>query len=296
MEYIANKKEIIPVILLTYQDTELIKPILSTIREDKIDVRIIILDNGSTDISWKSLNEINDGRTTLIRTEKNLGYTGGINYAVKYAKETIPCFKNFFIINPDAKCTPDLIFNLSRLLNNDEKAGCISPKILSVDRKITYSGGLIDSRKGNVEHIVYTDRNYPKETYEVDSYSGCAVLFDVEKFINVGMLNEDLFIYYDEADSSLKLKENGFKVLYAPSLQVYHDTSYTMRKVSYLKTYYMARNKFIVFNKSMTLFNKLYYVAFESAYHIKNKRIKNVSYLFKGVYHYMKGKTGVYSK
>jgi len=144
MEINAMKKEIIPIILLTYKDTQLIEPLLSTIQEDKIDPHIIILDNGSTDVTWKCLNQINDPRITLIRTEKNLGYTGGINYAVKYAKDTISNFKNFFIINPDAQCTPDLIFNLSRLLNKEDRAACISPKILSVDRKITYSGGVID--------------------------------------------------------------------------------------------------------------------------------------------------------
>jgi GT2 family glycosyltransferase len=296
MENLSMKKEIIPIILLTYQDTQLIKPLLSTIKEDKIDARIVILDNGSTDVTWKSLNEIDDLRITLIRTNKNLGYTGGINYAVKYAKDTIPDFKNFFIINPDAECTPDLIFNLSRLLNKEDRGACISPKILSVERKITYSGGLIDFKKGIVEHIVFTDKKYPNESYEVDSYSGCAVLFDVDKFIKAGMLNEHLFIYYDEADSSIKLKENDCKILYAPSLEVYHDTSYTMRKVSYLKTYYMARNKFIVFNKNMSFFSKIYYVAFETAYHLKNKRIKNVSYLLKGVYDFMKGRTGAYNK
>lgn len=294
MENLALKKEIIPIILLTYQDTQLIKPLLSTIKEDKIDPRIIILDNGSTDITWKTLNEINDSRITLIRTHENLGYTGGINYAVKYAKDNIPDFKNFFIINPDAQCTPDLISNLSRLLNKEKSGACISPKILSIDRTTTYSGGLIDFKKGIVEHNVFTDKKYPNESYEVDSYSGCAVLFDVDKFIKAGMLNEHLFIYYDEADSSIKLKQNHCKILYAPSLEVYHDTSYTMRKVSFLKTYYMARNKFIVFNKNMSLFNKIYYVAFETAYHLKNKRIKNVSYLFKGVYDFMKGKTGAY--
>ncbi|MEO7049273.1 MAG: glycosyltransferase family 2 protein [Ferruginibacter sp.] len=290
------EKEIIVVILLTYKDTELIKPLLDTIKEDYVDTRIVILDNGSTESTWKSLNEINDPRTTLIRTFENLGYTGGINFAVTYALNSISNFKNFFIINPDAKCTPNLISNLSRILNSDTRIACVSPKILSLERKMTYSGGKINLRKGIVDHIVYTDNQYPQESYEVDAYTGCAVLFDASKFKTSGMLNEDLFIYYDEAESSLKLKSKNLKILYAPALEVYHDTSYTMRKVSYLKTYYMTRNKFIVFNSSMGFFNKLYFIAFEFAYHIKNKRVKNAFYHLKGVYDFIKGKKGAFSK
>jgi GT2 family glycosyltransferase len=286
-------KEIIPIILLTYKDSGLIRPLLSTINEDYIDARIVLLDNGSTEATWNDLSKIEDPRVTLIRTEKNLGYTGGINHAVNYALANIPDFKSFFIINPDAECTPNLVYNLSKILNSDENVACVSPKILSAEGIITYSGGTINFKKGTVKHIVFQDDNYPEESYEVDAYHGCAVLFDVKKFVKAGMLNDDLFIYYDEADSSIKVKENHSKILYAPSLEVYHDTSFTMRKVSYLKTYYMTRNKFIVFNKDMSLYHKLYFVAHEFGHHLKHGRLKNARYHLKGVYDFIKGKRGI---
>lgn len=287
-------KEKIVVILLTYKDSQLVPPLLSTIVEDKVDLKIVVLDNGSTETTWEYLNNIKDERISLIRTPDNLGYTGGINFAVKYAVENIPDFKSFFIINPDAECTPDVIYNLSRLLNSDEKVACVSPKILSIDRVITYSGGKIDFEKGIVKHIVFTDEKYPMESYEVDSYTGCAVLFDVKKFMAAGMLNEDLFIYYDEADSSIKIAQNGGKILYAPSLEVYHDTSFTMRKISYLKTYYMTRNKFMTFKETITPYHKWYYIGFQIAYHLKNRRFKNVIYHLRAINDFRKGVKGRY--
>lgn len=289
-------KETIPVILLTYKDTELIKPILETIQEDFVDVRIVILDNGSTETTWKKLNEIEDSRVTLIRSSENLGYTGGINYAVNFACKSVPGFKNFFIINPDAKCTRNVIHDLAAILNANDQFACVSPKIVSIDGHITYSGGKINPMKGTVKHIVFTEDHYSQEFFEVDAYTGCAVLFDLNKFRQCGMLNEDLFIYYDEADSSIKLKDQNLKILYAPSLKVFHDTSYTMRKVSYLKTYYMTRNKFIVFNSEMKMFNKIYFLAHEFAYHLKNKRVKNAFYHIKGYVDFLKGKKGCYAK
>lgn len=290
-------KETIVVILLIYRDTHLIPPLLKTINEDYIDTKIVLLDNGSTDASWADLSKINDPRVTLIRVRDNLGYTGGINHAVNYAKENIQGFKSFFIINPDAESTPNLIYNLSVILNSDDKAACVSPKILSSDNgDVTYSGGQINLKRGSVKHIVFTNDNYPEKSYEVDAYHGGAVLFNLDKFIKAGMLNNDLFIYYDEAYTSIKVKENHGKILYAPSLEVYHDTSFTMRKVSYLKTYYMSRNKLLVFGKSMNFFSKLYFVGFEFLYHLKNRRVKNAAYHLKGAYHSIKGKKGIYTK
>ena len=271
---------------------ELLAPLLSTIKEDDISVNILVLDNESSNKTWQYLNSVNDYRLTIIRSHDNLGYTGGINYAVKYGFEKIENFKYFFIINPDAQCTPNLIGNLLGRLKTDEKNACISPKIHSTDKVITYSGGKINYRKGIVSHIVMTDEYYPEQSYEVDSYSGCAVLFDAAKFKTVGMLNEDIFIYYDEADISIKFKQNNYKILYAPALSVFHDTSYTMRKISFLKTYYMTRNKLMIFSKTMSGYHKIYFLLYELAYHLKNKRVKNAIYHLKGYNHYLRGKKG----
>jgi GT2 family glycosyltransferase len=99
-------------------------------------------------------------------------------------------------------------------------------------------------------------------------------------------------MYYDEADFSIKLQQQGFKILYVPRLVIYHDVSYTTRHISHLKTYYMTRNKFMVFGRSMNFFSKLYYLLHELAFHTKNRRFKNVRYHIKGYLDYKRGKTG----
>jgi GT2 family glycosyltransferase len=290
------EKENVTIIILLWKETELLLPLLSTIQEDNIDINILVLDNESSDKSWQYFNSLNDKRLTIIKSETNLGYTGGINSAVEYAFKNFKDFKYFFIINPDAKCTPNLIGNLLTLLKSNNKIACVSPKILSLDndKHVTYSGGRINLKKGIVTHIVMTDEYYPEPSYEMDAYHGCAVLFDALKFKSVGMLNEDIFIYFDEADLSIKLKQNNFKILYAPSLLVYHDESYTMRKISFLKTYYMTRNRFMVFDKTMSVNNKIHFLLKEFILHLKNRRIKNAFYHFKGYYHFLKGEKGSY--
>src|SRR5690606_13357951 len=99
-----------------------------------------------------------------------------------------------------------------------------------------------------------------------------------------------LFMYFEEADHCLRLFKLGYKILYAPDYLVIHDVSYTTRKVSFLKTYYMTRNKFVLFNKTMNLSSKVYYLVHEFAYHLKYKRVKNAIYLLKGYLDFKKGK------
>ena len=127
---------------------------------------------------------------------------------------------------------------------------------------------------------------------EVDVFSGCAALFDRTKAKQAGLFNEGLFMYYDEADFALKLRKLGHTILYAPGLLVHHDASYTTRNISFLKSYYMTRNKFMVFRHTMTPVAKAWYLTHELAFYLKKRRFKAALYHLKGYLHYRMGKTG----
>jgi GT2 family glycosyltransferase len=116
--------------------------------------------------------------------------------------------------------------------------------------------------------------------------------FRFKKLLEGGMLNDKLFMYYEEAHLSIKLKKLGYKILYTSDFTVVHYVSFTTRNTSYIKTYYMTRNKFITFNHTMTLANKLYFIVHEFAYHLKKKRLKNAMYHLRGYIDFKKGRTG----
>lgn len=280
------------VIIINYKTSELMPALLRSIQESEVAVQIVILDNASTPETLNPLKTLQDDRVTVLHATENLGFTGGINYVLQSGLARNGGFKYFFLLNPDAFSRPELISNLATILQNNKDAACASPKILFLDGTPWYQGGKIHYRKGRI----VTDDVMPEVTVstvlETDVFNGCAALFDFQKVREAGLFNEDLFMYYDEADMSIKLKNLGYRILYAPALEIFHDVSYTTKNISHLKTYYMTRNKFLVFGARMSLWAKAYYLLHEFAYHLKNKRVKNAWYHVKGYLHFTRGKFG----
>jgi GT2 family glycosyltransferase len=270
----------------------LIKGLINSISEDEVEVSFLILDNASTTESFNELQLITDSRVCILQSEQNLGFTGGINFAIRFAINKIPDIKYFFLLNPDAFSCPNLLSELTKILASNPNAACVSPKVLYLNGDPWYSGAHINFAKGKVINNPGNENKNQNSSYEVDVFSGCAVLFDLNKVISAGMLNEDLFMYFDEADFSIKLRKLGYKILYSPRHKILHDVSYTTKNISYLKTYYMTRNKFMVFNNYMSLYNKIYFMLYEFAFHIKNRRFKNAYYHLKGFFDYKFGNSG----
>jgi GT2 family glycosyltransferase len=289
---VAMAHEKVVIIIVNYRTSDLMPKLLSSIKEDQVDVSVLILDNASTPETYKPLEQLSDPRVHLIKSEKNLGFAGGVNYAFKYALEHLPPFHYLFLFNPDAVSSPNLISNLAEVLRLDKNAAGISPKVLYLNGHPWYSGAQINYKKGAVYNNGIVEEDTEREYHEVDVFSGCAVLFDVEKVRKAGALNEGLFMYYDEADYSMRLHKHGYKILYTPHLSVYHDVSYTTRNISYLKTYYKTRNKFIVFGDNMSTYSKIYFMLHEFALHLKKRRFKNAYYHLRGYLDYKKGKLG----
>jgi GT2 family glycosyltransferase len=280
------------IIIVNYKTSHLMQKLLSTVQEERASVSILILDNASTPESYAPLELLGDKRVHLLKSEKNLGFAGGVNHAYKYALKNLAPFQYLFLFNPDAISCPNLISDLIDVISHEDAAAGVSPKILYLNGKPWYSGAQIDYSEGTVYNNRITEATPGKPYYEVDVFSGCAVLFDVAKISKAGALNEDLFMYYDEADFSIKLRQHDFTILYAPGLVIYHDVSYTTRNISHLKTYYMTRNKFMVFGRTMNTFNKLYFLTHNLLFHLKNRRFKNVYYHLKGYLDYKRGVTG----
>jgi GT2 family glycosyltransferase len=288
------QKEKVAIIIISFRTSHLMNDLIHSIDENEVEYSIFIVDNASTKESYEQLLDLEDNKTKILKSDKNLGFTGGINFALKHIIESKGNFQYFFLLNPDAFSCKNLIGDLVHILKQNNEVAAVSPKILYLNGNPWYSGAQINYKKGQVINNSYNNFSGSDQLYAVDVFSGCAVLFDFLKVTEAGMFSEDLFMYFDEAELAIRLKKNGHKILYSPSHEIFHDVSYTTRNISHLKTYYMTRNKFIVFNQSMSLYNKIYFMLYELAFHIKNKRIKNAFYHIKGFYDFIKGKKGPY--
>jgi N-acetylglucosaminyl-diphospho-decaprenol L-rhamnosyltransferase len=171
------------VLLVNYNTTELIPEVLNAIKEDKVEVTVLIVDNGSSEASYNQLLQIKDDRVHVVRIEENVGIGGGNNYGIQYAAKNFPKdIKYIFLLNTDAFISTDLIYNLVKIISEREDVACISPNIITRDGDSWYNGLNIDYKKGSVAPTLKVEQGNKKEYYEVEVFNGCAVLFDLKNY------------------------------------------------------------------------------------------------------------------
>jgi GT2 family glycosyltransferase len=204
-------------------------------------LKVVVVDQASTDGSRELIERLFGNRITLIRAEKNLGYTAGNNLAFRHAEG-----EYILRLDSDAVPQPNWAEELIRAAESHPSAGMCTSKILfHHDRTLIdcvghdiFRDGLNRSR-GNMER---DDGRYDREE-ETLFASGCASLYRRIPVLDVGGFDEDFFIYGDDADLGLKLRFQGLGCRYVPTAVVYHRGSKGFGAQSLRKLYLIERNR-----------------------------------------------------
>jgi len=280
-------------VIVNYKSEDVIAKAVASFNEEEVEHKIVILDNGSTQESYAALRKELGDVIEIIRTESNLGYSAGANYAVQYIKEKYDDVGYFFFFNPDALATKNMLGKLYHTLQNHDKAAAVSPLILDMQGNKWFSGTRIEWYSCRIE-------NNPKNSdsnriREIDTFNGCAVLIDAKAFFEVGMFNEDLFIYYDEPFLSMELLKKGYRSLYDPTAVAHHMVSHSSGQHSIFKTHLMTRNHvafFKKYGKSKSPLCPYYFPLRMILFFLKRMMFKNIYYVLKGIYDELTGKRG----
>ncbi len=223
----------------------------------------LVVDNGS-DVSVRDVIE-KFPHVIWKQTGKNLGFAGGFNIGMKYAKEWGADF--ILIINNDT-LFPDrnLLKKLIGVFETNPKAGLVSPKIYFApgyefykdkytknDRGnvVWYAGGSFDWNNVKSVHrgIDKVDKGQFGNTERTNYITGCCVLVKREVVENVGYFEEKLFAYYEDADWIERVKRAGYEQWYTGSAYIYHKVSRTTGIGSSWSDYLITRNRLWIGNK-----------------------------------------------
>jgi GT2 family glycosyltransferase len=222
---------------------------------------IIVVDNNSSKDPSEYLRSLNP-QIKVIRSEQNLGFSGGNNVGIKAAKG-----EYFFIVNNDTEVTPHLLHKLLEPFELDSSIGVVSPKIryFSDPNIIQYAGfSSINPYTGRNKTIGYKQEDVGQfDTPGYTAYAhGAAMLVKREIVEKVGFLPEIFFIYYEELDWSANIHKAGYKIYYQPEALIYHKESMTMGKESLMKTYYFNRNRILFMRRHASPFQFLCFAIF----------------------------------
>jgi GT2 family glycosyltransferase len=121
---------------------------------------------------------------------------------------------------------------------------------------------------------------------------GAAMLLPRSVIDQVGLMNEDFFLYYEELDWCERIRKAGYEVWVEPRVRIYHKESATVQKLGALKTYYLNRNRVWFMRKHHKGLSLLLFYLFlfcftipknSLLYLIKGER-KNLAAFLKGVF------------
>ncbi|MCA0429375.1 MAG: glycosyltransferase family 2 protein [Bacteroidetes bacterium] len=235
----------IAVVILNYNGSHFLKKYLPNIIVNSTQATIYVVDNGSTDDSINYLNTIDNIK--IIKINKNLGYTGGYNFALKQLNETY-----FVLLNSDIEVTPNWLIEPINLLNNNEEIAVCQPKLLDLNNKTKFeyagaAGGFIDKYgypfcKGRLFETLEEDKEQYNNTEEIFWASGACLFIKSEIFKKTGGFDEKYFAHMEEIDLCWRIKNMGYKIFYEPKSIVYHLGGGTLNKANPKKTFLNFRN------------------------------------------------------
>lgn len=209
----------VSILLVLYNRAELtlacLRSILSMV---KVDYEVIIVDNNSSDETSQLIDRI-DG-ANIIRNDENLGFLLACNDGAKVARGEYLLF-----LNNDAVLLDDSVLKAVQVFNQGEMIGAVGGKILLLDGSLQEAGSLVwnDGSCLGYGRCDLPDKPEYMFRRDVDYCSGAFLMVPLNLFDQLGGF-DSVFVpaYYEETDFCLRLHENGYKVIYEPSINILH--------------------------------------------------------------------------
>ena len=250
------------VVILNYNGEKLLRQFLPSVIQHTRVAEVIVADNGSTDHSLSVLeNEFPSVR--IIRLEKNFGFCGGYNRALKQVESDY-----YVLLNSDIEVTENWLTPLIQLLDEDPSIVAVQPKILSYRDKTKFEyagagGGFIDALgypfcRGRIFNHIETDKGQYNDELEIFWATGACLMIRSETFTLFGGLDEDLFAHMEEIDLCWKIHRTGKKVFYCGKSTIYHLGAGTLGYDQPRKIYLNFRNGLTLIFKHLNPLELMY--------------------------------------
>ena len=197
-------------------------------REDA--VRIPLKNSRGNDVPPKRV-------ITLIRNEQNYGFAEGCNIGMRYALAAVDP-EYILLLNNDTVVDRELLGEMVRIGEADERIGILGPKILYYDYcgrndVIWFAGGVIEPwREKFFSHIGAgeTDTGQFDSGGDTEWSSGAAILIKKE-LAKIALLNPVYRFGMEDVEYCLKARKLDYRVVYVPSAKIWHKGGVSWRKL-----------------------------------------------------------------
>jgi GT2 family glycosyltransferase len=200
-------------------------------------VRIVVVDNRSTDDSVSQILQAFPD-VAIIEAEKNLGFAGGCNLALRKALQDGAEY--VWLLNNDTTVDPGALVAMVEMADADPKIGAVGSAIYSTEepeRLLAWGGGYINFWLGRSRHFLTSVPNN-----EIQFLTGASLLLRRCALDSVGLLDEGFFMYWEDGDYCFRLRRAGWTLAVAGDSMVWHKEQGTVGKKSTLMDSHFNRS------------------------------------------------------
>jgi GT2 family glycosyltransferase len=215
---------------------------------------VIVVDNGTRDGSREEVKKVFPS-ARLIENEKNFGFAKAANQGLQKASG-----RYALLLNPDTQVENGAIERLVSFMDAYSDVGVAGAQLLNADGTKQNSIANFPSlgtellNKSLLRWLFPTKfpgkgRNY-SEPIEVDSVIGACMMVRRDTLDQVGLLDEDYFLFLEETDWCYRMKKAGWKIYHVPQAEIYHfqgKSAETVKKRARVEFY---RSRYHFFKKN----------------------------------------------
>ena len=200
--------------------------------------QIVVVDNDGTDGCRQAIASIGNiaSQVTYIRTERNLGFSGGMNVGIQQA--LADGADRVLLVNSDVFVPPDCLQELEGSLASAPAAEIAGPVLRSRSEphRVASLGMSYHRPTGRMRHAGFGTTSVggvigdsgvtgvdPFADTTVDAVSGCVMLVTRAVFERIGLLDGDYFFSFEDVDFCLRARKAGFETVLSARASVYHE-------------------------------------------------------------------------
>lgn len=210
-----HKLKFISVIIVNYNSGIYAKTCVeSLLKQSNVKLEIIVVDNASADDSINVLKNAFGNKITLIESKENLGFGRGNNLAASKATGEF-----ILLLNPDTEISDsEALYKLVDFLISNQKLGLVGPKI-SEPRKnkfVTPRLSYPSSKK------LKFNQKFKQLPGKIAWLLGACLLLKREVYQEISGFDPDYFMYGEDADFSLQIRQHGYEIGYCETVVINH--------------------------------------------------------------------------
>lgn len=268
------------VIIVNYNVKFYVEQCLYSLRKalTGIDAEICVVDNCSNDGSIDYLKPRFDD-VVFIQNQENLGFSRANNIAIRRSQS-----KYVLLLNPDTMVGEVTIRQTIAFMDSHERAGALGVKMLNTDGSVAKESrrgipspatafykmcGLCERFPANRTFAHYYMSYLPwNEASKIEIVSGAFCLLRKSTLEEVGLLDEDFFMYGEDIDLSYRIHNKGWDVWYYPS-EILHYKGESTQKTSFRYVHVFYEAMLIFFNKHYSHLSFLFSLPIQMAIYSK---------------------------